>query len=65
MLLHAGFELEMHAMAALGAGEPADVLSVHTFAGVPVQLETFIDTLAPHVPTATCEHCAPVKTLRL
>ena len=64
-LLRAGFELETRAMAALEAGEPAGVLSVHSSAGVPVQLETFIDALAPHVPTATCEHCEPVKTLRL
>ena len=64
-LLRVGFELKTCAMAALEAGEPADVLSVYTSAGMPVQHEMFIDALAPHVPTATCEHCAPVKTLRV
>ena len=63
VLLHAGFELEMRAMAVLEAGEPADVLLVHTSAGMPVQREMSIDALALHIPTATCEHCVPVKTL--
>lgn len=49
-LLRPGFELEARAMAALEAGEPADVLSIHTSTGVPVQLDTFIQALAPHVP---------------
>ena len=49
-LLRPGFELEQRAMAALANGAPAEVLSIHTSAGVPEQLATFIDALGPHVP---------------
>ena len=49
-LLRAGFELEQRAFAALEHGEPAEVLSIHTSAGVPEQLETFIHALEPHLP---------------
>ena len=49
-LLREGFELEARAMAALTGGMPAETLSIHTSAGVPPQLETFIDALAPHLP---------------
>ena len=42
-LLKDGFDVEQRAMAALAAGEPADTLSVHTSAGVPPQLERFLD----------------------
>jgi len=49
-LLKPGFDLEMAAMEALANNEPAPTLSVHTSAGVPPQLDTFIAALEPHIP---------------
>ena len=61
-LLRPGFELEMRAMAALEKGIPAEVLSVHTSAGVPSQLESFINALQPHLPTpATADWCVNLQ----
>ena len=48
-LLREGFELEQRAFASLEKGEPAEVLSIHTSAGVPPQMDRFMDALAPHV----------------
>uniref|UniRef100_A0A7S2H4L5 Uncharacterized protein n=1 Tax=Haptolina brevifila TaxID=156173 RepID=A0A7S2H4L5_9EUKA len=56
-LLREGFELEARAMAALTGGMPAETLSIHTSAGVPPQLETFIDALAPHLPVDDDDWC--------
>ena len=50
-LLRPGYELESRAMAALEAGEPADVLSIHTSAGVPEQMDNFLNSIEKHLPT--------------
>ena len=49
-LLRSGHELEVRAMAALEKGEAAEVLSIHTSAGVPPQLDDFMTALEPHLP---------------
>ena len=60
-ILRPGFELETRAMASLEAGHPADVLSLHTSAGVPPQLDTFISALAPHLPTQGDDWCVNLQ----
>ena len=48
-LLEDGFDMEVRAMTAMKKDQPAEVLSLHTSAGVPVQLDGFFEALAPHV----------------
>ena len=60
-LLRPGFELEMRAMVALERGDPAEALSIHTSAGVPEQLATFIDALEPHVPGRRDDWCVNLQ----
>ena len=60
-LLKDGFELEARAMASLARNKPAETLSIHTSAGVPPQLETFIDALAPHLPAAGNDWCVNLQ----
>ncbi len=54
-LLRSGYELESRAMSAMQNSEPAEVLSVHTSAGVPPQLDQFLTALRPHLPTGGSE----------
>jgi len=49
-LLRDGWELEQRAMSSLARSEPAEVLSIHTSAGVPPQLDHFLSALEPHLP---------------
>ena len=50
-LLQAGYDVEVKAMEALRRSEPAPALSVHTSAGVPPQMDDFLNALGRHLPT--------------
>ena len=60
-LLRDGWELEQRAMSSLARSEPAEVLSIHTSAGVPPQLETFINALEPHLPVTGGDWCVNLQ----
>jgi len=60
-LLNDGYELEVRAMEALKNAKPAEVLSVHTSAGVPQQMDHFLSSLAPHLPTTSDDWCVNLQ----
>lgn len=61
-VLRPGLEREISAMKRLEADDFADLLSIHTSAGVPSALGEFLEQLQPHLPWAASEDwCASVQ----
>ena len=60
-VLQSGFEKEARVMEALRQSQPAEVLSVHTSAGVPAELDAFLKALKPHLPVDGDDWCVNLQ----
>ena len=60
-VLQSGFEKETRVMEALRQSQPAEVLSVHTSAGVPAEMDAFLRALKPHLPVDGDDWCVNLQ----